>query len=277
MGMLPRTFHSVITIIQYHHHHHHRRRQHYHHNFFINIIHHYPTYQDHDSVDVGLGEYIRKDTTAPWLATYRLLSKSTPCIPEVAIRLAGLSEFEHSYAQVIMYPPQPAAVLDLEGRQKNFTCRMYGAYLQEMRDRNSAGAAVAESFLVWHRDRLWDPVCGGVRQRSTHRGITVSGTCVVACRYWYELHDGYWGQFMLTQVPHRSAHDLLPVEHKGQYLECMCNFAGMLQYLMSWRWAEPGIVVSDSGCRFRTESLPLIPGRDAPQEPATACIITVQQ
>ena len=28
--------------------------------------------KDHDAVDVGLGEHVRKDTTGPWLATYRL-------------------------------------------------------------------------------------------------------------------------------------------------------------------------------------------------------------
>ena len=32
--------------------------------------------KDHDAVDVGLGEYVAKDTTAPWLASFRLLSKS---------------------------------------------------------------------------------------------------------------------------------------------------------------------------------------------------------
>ena len=185
----------------------------------------------------------------------------------MAIRLAGLSEFEHSYAQVVMYPPQPADVVDLEGRQKNFTCRLYGAYLQEMRDRNAAGSPIEESFLAWHRDRLWDPQMGAVRERSTHRGITLSGTCVVACRYWYELHDGYWGQFMLTQVPHREARDLLPAEVPGKHLECMRNFAGMLQYLMTWHWAEEGIVVSASGCKFRTDALPMIPGRGGPEEP----------
>ena len=35
---------------------------------------------------------------------------------------------------------------------------------------------------------------------------------------------------------------------------------------MTWRWAEAGIVVSDSGCRFRTDALPMIPGRGGPQE-----------
>ena len=34
--------------------------------------------KDHDAVDVGLGEYVCKDATAPLLATYRLLSKSSP-------------------------------------------------------------------------------------------------------------------------------------------------------------------------------------------------------
>ena len=54
--------------------------------------------KDHDAVDVGLGEYVQSNSSAPWLATYRLLSKKAPCIPEVAIRMAQLSEFERSYA-----------------------------------------------------------------------------------------------------------------------------------------------------------------------------------
>ena len=34
--------------------------------------------KDHDSVDVGLGEYVQKGATAPWLAAYRLLCKGSP-------------------------------------------------------------------------------------------------------------------------------------------------------------------------------------------------------
>ena len=41
--------------------------------------------KDHDAVDVGLGEYVQKQATAPWLATYRLLCRSTPGIPEVSL------------------------------------------------------------------------------------------------------------------------------------------------------------------------------------------------
>jgi len=83
--------------------------------------------KDHDAVDVGLGEYVRSNSTAPWLATYRLLSKSSPCIPEVAIRMASLSEFEKSYSHVLLYPPQPIAVLDFDQRKSNFSSRMYGS------------------------------------------------------------------------------------------------------------------------------------------------------
>ena len=83
--------------------------------------------KDHDAVDVGLGEYVQKGATAPWLAAYRLLSKSSPGLPEVAIRMAQLPEFERSYSHVLLYPPQPEAMVKFAGRQGNFSCRMYGS------------------------------------------------------------------------------------------------------------------------------------------------------
>ena len=57
--------------------------------------------KDHDSVDAGLGEYVQRGNTPAWLAAYRLLSKSTPGLPEVAIRMQQLSEFERSYSHVL--------------------------------------------------------------------------------------------------------------------------------------------------------------------------------
>ena len=94
--------------------------------------------KDHDAVDVGLGEYAQKDATAPWLAAYRLFSKSSPCIPEVAIRLAQLSEWERSYAHVLLYPPQPASTLKyVAGMQANFSTLMYVKFLAEMRQQVS--------------------------------------------------------------------------------------------------------------------------------------------
>jgi len=154
--------------------------------------------KDHDAVDVGLGEYVQKSATAPWLATYRLLSKSAPGIPEVAIRMAQLPEFERSYTQVLLYPPQPEAMIDFEGRQGNFSARMYGFYLQEVRTAQEAGVPVAEAFLVWHRCREYDPDKEVARYRGQQFARRQGQTYVVACRFWYELTDGYHGQFSLT-------------------------------------------------------------------------------
>ena len=106
--------------------------------------------KDHDAVDVGLGEYVQKGATAPWLASYRLLSKSTPCLPEVAIRMSQLSEFERSYAHVLLYPPQPGAMVSVETRKGNFSSKMYSFYLEEMRARLRSGHPLSEVFLCWH-------------------------------------------------------------------------------------------------------------------------------
>ena len=139
--------------------------------------------KDHDAVDVGLGEYVQKDAMSSWLATFRLLSKSTPCIPEVAIKMAQLSEFERSYSHVLLYPPQPAAMLDITGRSLNFTSKMYGFYLEEQRRQLTAGTPVSESFLVWHRTRQYDKAEKQLTYRGGRNNQSNKQTLVVACRY----------------------------------------------------------------------------------------------
>ena len=213
--------------------------------------------QDHDAVDVSLGEYVQKGTAAPWLATYRLLSKGSPCIPEVAIRMAQLSEFERSYTYVLLYPPQPAQMIKLEGRQGNFSSRMYGFYLQEKRQEVSAGHPVCETFLVWHRTREYDDQTGAPRYRGGKHQQAITKTQVVACRFWYELTDGFWGQFSVTRLPHQYAEDLLP--SATQHLQCMQNFAGMLEYLRSWCWADTeGVIQTTKSFLFTSLALPLV-------------------
>ena len=177
-------------------------------------------------MDVGLGEYVQKGAMSSWLAAYRLLAKGSPCIPEVAIRMAQLSEFERSYTHVLLYPPQPAAMVLLEGRQGNFSARMYGMYLNEKRQEAAAGHPVCENFLVWHRSREYDSETGSVKFRGGMHQQTTSKTQVVACRFWYELTDGYWDQFCVAHLLHQYAEDLLP--GAVQHLQCMQNFVGML-------------------------------------------------
>ena len=101
----------------------------------------------------------------------------------------------------------------------------------------SHGVPIDESFLVWHRDRQFDSEADqGFTYRGGRHQQVQTQTLVVACRYWYELTDGYWGQFVLTQIPHQRPEDILP--RSGRYLDTMVNFAGMLEYLSSWVWRE---------------------------------------
>jgi len=185
--------------------------------------------KDHDAVDVGLGEYVQKNAMSSWLAAYRLLSKSTPCLPEVAIRMAQLSEFERSYSHVLLFPPQPADMVDFEGRQRNFSTRMYGIFSQEQKEITDGDNALTENFLTWHRTREFDATSETILFRGGRHQQRQKVTLVVACRYWYELTDGFWGQLVITQLPHVSAADILP--HSVQHLLSMRNFAGMLEYL----------------------------------------------
>jgi len=114
--------------------------------------------------------------------------------------MASLPEMDRSYSHVLLYPPQPRQMVDLEGRMGNFSARMYGIYLQEMRGLVDAGGVVDVSFLTWHRTREYDPQTSTYVFRGRADKHTSTKTMVVACRYWYELTDGYWGQMVLTQI-----------------------------------------------------------------------------
>ena len=180
--------------------------------------------------------------------------------------MAQLSEFERSYSHVLLYPPQPVAMLEFEGRQGNFSAKMYGFYLQEKRLQLVSGSPVSESFLAWHRTREYDGQNSCVRYRGGKHQQRYTATLVVACRYWFELTDGFWGQYSLTNLPHVSALQLLPFRFK--HLVSMQNFVGMIEYLMSWKWSNVLRIVQSMRCRtahdlkFCIDALPLRVGQD---------------
>ena len=135
-------------------------------------------------------------------------------------------------------------MLTVEARQVSFSSKMYGAYLAEQRQAVSQGVPTAMSFLQWHRKRQFDADIGSAVFRVARHQQARPPTIVVACRYWYELTDGYWGQFVLTQIPHQHPQDILPV---GRHLASMQNFADMLEYLCSWVWrAEADNLIIDA-------------------------------
>ena len=81
-------------------------------------------------------------------------------------------------------------------------------------------------------------------------------TLVVACRYWYELTDGYWGQLLLTQIPHASVASLRP--RHVRYIDPMENFAGALEYLGGWRWVSPDVIMVGPRVHMLVSALPLL-------------------
>ena len=121
----------------------------------------------------------------------------------------------------------------------------------------AAGHLVSESFLVWHRTREYDNVERKAVFRGGRNNQAHQQTPVVACRFWYELTDGFWGQFSIVNLPHLDAQHLLPKEY--QHLKSMQNFAGMLEYLRTWTWStEAGIIEAAGECRFGISILPYI-------------------
>ena len=138
----------------------------------------------------------------------------------------------------------------------NFSARMYGFYLQEMRGLRAASGVIDVSFLQWHRTREYDAQTSTYVFRGRGDSQVSHKTMVCACRYWYELTDGYWGQMVLTQIPHLNAKDILPKEY--QYLTTMENFVGMLEYLMSWVWVDEKTIRANGDCLFSIHALPLI-------------------
>ena len=123
----------------------------------------------------------------------------------------------------------------------------------------AAGIPIAESFLVWHRTREYDKDSRSCVLRGEKGGQRFGKTMVTACRYWYELTDGFWGQFVSTQIPHSKPEDILPTE---KYLHTMINFFGMIDYVSSWTWAEmPGTICAKGGIVFELKALPLLAER----------------
>ena len=48
------------------------------------------------------------------------------------------------------------------------------------------------------------------------------------------------------------------VSDTGLYLDCMQNFAGMLEYLLSWIWVDELTIRANGGAVFTVKALPFI-------------------
>ena len=97
--------------------------------------------------------------------------------------MAACTEFETSFSHTLLYPPQPADMVELAGRQKNFSCKMYGFFVRE-KAQQLPDHPIRENFLAWHREREYDNLSRGVSFRGGRHQQHSAKTLVVACRYW---------------------------------------------------------------------------------------------
>ena len=97
--------------------------------------------------------------------------------------MAALTEFETSFSHTLLYPPQPLDMVDLAGRQRNFSSKMYGIFVRE-KAQQLPEHPIRENFLAWHREREYDNISRGVQFRGGRHQQHCSKTLVVACRYW---------------------------------------------------------------------------------------------
>ena len=93
-------------------------------------------------MDVSLGELVQNSVFPPWLTAFRLLSKLSPGLAEVGIRMSSLSEFERDYAQELLYPPTPGELADRRRQRSNPTLTMYGPLPSSL----TASVSVCVSF-----------------------------------------------------------------------------------------------------------------------------------
>ena len=129
-----------------------------------------------------------------------------------------------------------------------------------MRTEVLAGGVVSDSFLQWHRVTEYDASSRQVKYRGVRHQSMSGGTQVVACRYWYEMTDGFWGQYAVTQFPHLRPEDVLP--GSVGHLEFMQNYVGLFTFLCALRRDGPGVLVGRGGVRFCEFAMPLLVAPD---------------
>lgn len=123
-----------------------------------------------------------------WSATYRLLCKLTPCIPEAYLDFAALSHMLRSFTCTTMYAPIPHEESPYD--DSNDSNKLY--HRGYLRNGINAFTVVRESFLTYYRQHTW-------KQSLAHK-VSSEKTRAVAVRFAYEGLDIYIGQYVLQEL-----------------------------------------------------------------------------
>ena len=176
-----------------------------------------------DAMDFRLREHLRSGESHRWRMTYRILCKSSPCVPEIFVDWSGLPLIRRSFQVAEVYPPVPRPDMDL---RQNDSYKLYAHYLKSATETDGV-RRLSRSFLVYARHfRLQQDAAVPRRPRA---GQMVG----VGVRFAFELLDVAIGQYGVMFLPHTSPDQLCPREEVPmEYTKC---FIGALQYLSSLR------------------------------------------
>ena len=220
---------------------------------FVNYINGY-TAKASDSLVFRLSEHVRGEDSK-WRQTYRMLCKSSPCIPEVFSYFASLPMMQRSFYHDVLYAPIQRSALDLD---RNVSLRLYGTYLKSVCVGGCALGVVKQNFLQYVRMWRYD---GGPAGRVARRSDKMTA---VGVRFSFELQDNFIGQYCAMFFPHTSPEEFLA---QGQeVLEYTKFFVGAMIYLSGLRWyldedSDSLLVVGRNGAKYALASFP----RDLPQ------------
>jgi len=160
----------------------------------LNYINGYTT-KASDALDFNIKPYAAKKVDHKWLTTYRLLSKTTPLIPEVVLSFAQLPHMTRSFHVGTVYAPAQLKRDETMRKDLNSSDKLYAAYLAEMAKQDMATMTFVQFARQWHMNDA------GKISRRTEKAETAIGV-----RYRYETNDRFIGEMAVMMLPHSTPH-----------------------------------------------------------------------
>jgi len=215
----------------------------------LNYINGY-TAKAHDSLDFRLTELSAAGQNSRWRMTYRLLCKSSPCVPEIYCDFAGVQFMVRSFYKdkVFAIVPKPSDTTSNESKA------LYRAYLASNRQGDVAMVGVIKHNFMQYA-RLWSWEGGAVKRRKLPEGKLYA----IGVRFVFELLDNYIGQYCSTFFPH--THEEVFYYDNEDVIAYTRYYYGAMQYLKALRYGYDletltSYVIGPKGASFGLGAFP---------------------
>jgi len=200
----------------------------------LNYINGYTT-KASEALDFNIAPYAAKSVDHKWLTTYRLLSKTTPLIPEVVLNFGQLPHMTRSFHVGTVHAPAQLQQDESMRKDMNNSDKLYNAYLKHMANQELANMSFVQFARAWNIN-----AAGDLLKRSDKK-ITAVGV-----RYRYETNDRFLGEFAVMMFPHSTAHCFRPAE--AIILTYTEHYVGVMKFLQLLTWTDDGNVQNEGKC-----------------------------